>query len=112
MNRNHTTRYLEIGLKISYYRKLSGLSQEELAEKVNLSSAYIGHLEAPNIVKGISLDALFDIADVLGVAPYKFLQFELDWVNGTYIWNILWGKLMMDEFEIEYEFDADICLSE
>ncbi len=78
MKKIYAEKYREIGLKISYYRKLAGLTQEELAEQVGLTPAFIGHLEAPNIIKGLSLDTLFDIANVLGVAPFKFLQFEGD----------------------------------
>lgn len=76
MKQIYTERYRQIGLKIAYYRKLRGLTQEELAEQVGLSPAYVGHLEAPNISKALSLDALFDIADALDVAPQKFLSFE------------------------------------
>ena len=68
--------YRQIGLKIAYYRKLRGLTQEELAEQVGLTPAFIGHLEAPNIPKALSLDTLFDIAAVLEVPPHKFLCFE------------------------------------
>lgn len=78
MKQIYAEKYRQIGLKISYYRKLSGFTQEELAEQVGLTPAFIGHLEAPNIIKGLSLDTLFDIANVLGVAPHKFLQFEED----------------------------------
>ena len=72
----YTEQYRQIGLKIAYYRKLRGLTQEELAEQVGLTPAYIGHLEAPNISKALSLDTLFDIASVLDIAPQKFLAFE------------------------------------
>ena len=65
--------YKMIGLKISYYRKLRGLTQERLAELVNKSTAFIGSVEAPNINRTVSLDTLFDIAKVLDVPPYKFL---------------------------------------
>ena len=68
--------YRQIGLKIAYYRKLRGLTQEELAEQVGVTPAFIGHLEAPNISKTLSLDTLFDIAAVLEVPPHKFLCFE------------------------------------
>ena len=54
----------------------NGWTQEELAEQVGLTPAYIGHLEAPNISKALSLDTLFDIAAVLDVSPQKFLAFE------------------------------------
>jgi transcriptional regulator with XRE-family HTH domain len=72
----YAEQYRQIGLKIAYYRKLRGLTQEELAEQVGLTPAYIGHLEAPNISKALSLDTLFDIAAALDVAPQKFLTFE------------------------------------
>ena len=68
--------FRQIGLKIAYYRKLRGLTQEELAEQVGVTPAFIGHLEAPNILKALSLDTLFDIAAVLDVPPYKFLCFD------------------------------------
>lgn len=68
--------YLQMGLKIAYYRKLRGLTQEELAERIDRNAAYIGHVEAPNISKAISLDTLFDIAKVLNVPAYKFLVFD------------------------------------
>ena len=68
--------YRQIGLKIAYYRKLRGLTQEQLAEKIRRTPAFIGHVEAPNINKAVSLDTLFDIAIVLDVPAYKFLLFE------------------------------------
>lgn len=72
----HIDKYKQIGLKIAYYRKFRGMTQEELAEQVGLTPAFIGHVEAPNISKAISLDTLFDIAEVLDVPPERFLQFE------------------------------------
>lgn len=74
----HTGKYLQVGLKISYYRKLRGLTQEQLAEQIGLTPAFIGHVEAPNIRKAISMDTLFDIAEALDVPAYKFLYFEED----------------------------------
>ena len=68
--------YLQMGLKIAYYRKLRGLTQEQLAEQVDRTPAFIGHVEAPNIVKAVSLDTLFDIASALDVPVHKFLLFE------------------------------------
>ena len=68
--------YISIGLKVSYYRKLSGLTQEQLAEKMGVDTSFIGQIEAPNILKGISLDTLFRIAKALDVPPYRFLKFD------------------------------------
>ena len=52
------------------------MTQEQLAEKLELSPAFIGHVEAPNINKAVSLDTLFDVAAALDVPPYKFLTFD------------------------------------
>ena len=78
MKAEHLDRYRQIGLKIAYYRKYAGITQEELAERVGCSAAYIGHLEAPNINKALSLDMLFDIAAVLKIPAYRLLLFEED----------------------------------
>ena len=72
----YADKYLHLGLKIAYYRKLRGLTQEMLAEQIGVSAAFIGHVEAPNINKAISLDTLFDIAAALDVPPQKFLMFD------------------------------------
>ena len=40
--------YFEIGQKIRKYRKEKGLSQEQLAEKVNISVTHMSHIETAN----------------------------------------------------------------
>lgn len=72
----YDSEYLQLGLKIAYYRKLRGLTQEQLAERIDRTPAFIGHVEAPNVRKAVSLDTLFDIAAVLDVPAYKFLTFD------------------------------------
>lgn len=72
----YESEYLQLGLKIAYYRKLRGLTQEQLAERIERTPAFIGHVEAPNITKAVSLDTLFDIASVLDVPVYKFFLFD------------------------------------
>lgn len=74
----YESEYLQLGLKIAYYRKLRGLTQEQLAERIERTPAFIGHVEAPNINKAVSLDTLFDIAAVLDIPAYKFLLFDED----------------------------------
>lgn len=76
MKQIYESQYLQLGLKIAYYRKLRGFTQEQLAEKIDRTPAFIGHVEAPNINKAVSLDTLFDIARVLNVPAYKFLMFD------------------------------------
>ena len=54
MKNEHEQKYRQIGLKISYYRKLRGLTQEQLAEKIDKAPAFIGHVEAPNVSEAVS----------------------------------------------------------
>jgi len=76
MDEQYRDEFKQLGLKIAYYRKLKGYTQESLAEKVNLSAAFIGHVEAPNVKKSVSLGTLFAIAKALDVPVYKFFMFE------------------------------------
>lgn len=65
-----------LGLTIAYYRKLRGLTQAELAEATNLSRTHISNIEAPNGKTSISLNILFDIADVLEVPVKDLFDFR------------------------------------
>ena len=73
---DNTERYRDLGCAIAYYRKRRGLTQEQLAEKVGISRQHMGAIEAPNMVRAISLDVLFNIASSLGIEPYILLKFS------------------------------------
>lgn len=77
MKKSHYEMYRRIGLKISYYRKLRGLTQEELAEEIDKNTSFIGAIEAPNVNRAPSLDTLLDIAAALEVPPYKLLKEDI-----------------------------------
>ena len=57
--------YYEIGQRIRKYRKALGLSQEALAEKVNISKTYMSHIETGNTKLG--LPVLVALSEVLEV---------------------------------------------
>ena len=67
-------KYITLGLKIAYYRKKAGLTQENLAERTGKSVNFIAQVEGTGIVRGVSLETLFKIAQVLNVAPSKLLE--------------------------------------
>lgn len=66
--------YYKIGQRIRKYRKAKGLSQEELAEKVNISVTHISHIETGNTK--LSLSVLVDLANALGVSADDLLTDE------------------------------------
>ena len=69
---------IKIGLKIAYYRKLCGMTQEELAERCGLSAGYISQLEGPNSFFCPSIKTLFIIAEVLNIPMFKLVDIEED----------------------------------
>ena len=75
---DNSERYRYLGCAISYYRKRKGLTQEQLAESIGISRQHMGAIEAPNMVRAVSLDVLFNIAQVLEIEPYLLLKFSPD----------------------------------
>ena len=73
---DNAERYRDLGCAISYYRKRKGLTQEQLAESIGVSRQHMGAIEAPNMVRAVSLDVLFNIANVLEIEPYLLLKFS------------------------------------
>jgi len=68
-----------IGKNIKYYRKLYNLkkdklTQAELAEKANVSTALIGNLESEHIEQGISVYTLWKISQILEVPIEKLFD--------------------------------------
>ena len=72
MENRQRERYRNLGLNISYYRKLRGFSQEKLAEQVNISRTHMSRIETADCA--VSLDVVFNLADALAVEPYKLFQ--------------------------------------
>lgn len=62
-----------IGKNVKYYRKLYNLrngkmTQENLAEIVDVSTALIGNLESENIDQGVSVYTLWKLSKALNVS--------------------------------------------
>ena len=64
--------YYKIGQNIRKIRKAHGFSQEELAEKVNISTTHMSHIETGNTK--LSLPVLVDIATALEVRTDDLLS--------------------------------------
>ena len=67
-------RFLQLGIAISTLRKMRGLSQEQLAEKANVSRSHISSIEAPGVVRPFSLEVFFNLADALEVDPADLIN--------------------------------------
>ena len=75
MDEKRERQFRELGLTISYYRKLKGLTQLQLANAVGLSRTHISNIEAPRIKTSLSLESLFDI-DALDIQPRDLFNFR------------------------------------
>ncbi len=67
-------KYITLGLKIAYYRRKAGFTQEYFAELIGKSVSFVGQVEGTGTVRGVSLETLFKIAQVLNVSPAKLLE--------------------------------------
>ncbi len=76
MNEERQKQYRKLGLTIAYYRKLAGMTQEQLAKAVNISRTHLSNIEAPNMRTSVSLDLLFDLADALEIPVSKLFDFR------------------------------------
>lgn len=76
MRENYREKFRILGLKIAYYRKLRGMTQEQFAESIGRSVSFVSQIEANNAaeVKGISLETLFTISEKLNVPVSRLFE--------------------------------------
>ncbi len=71
--------YVKIGEKIKHFRRAKGMSQEVLAEKVDISTTHLSHIETGNTK--LSLQVFVDIANALEIRTDDLLT---DRVSGRH----------------------------
>ena len=67
-------KYRILGLKIAYYRKKAGYTQEVFAEKINKSVNFLAQVEGTGTTRGVSLETLFKMAAVPQIPASKLLE--------------------------------------
>ncbi len=78
MNKYEVNIYEQISRNIKKYRKILGITQAELAERVGVSHEFIRRNESKKGVKSFSVDTLWKIALALGVDPGKLFEIHKD----------------------------------
>ena len=81
-NTNYPRQLQQLGLNIARYRKLRGLTQEELAALISMSRTHLSNLEAPGKITSISLEKQIKIADfrsfgIFTCSPHIFYRLYL-----------------------------------
>lgn len=74
MDKSLMNEYKKLGLNISYYRKLAGKSQEQVADAVDISYTHMSTIETASGAP--SLDVLFKMARFLNVPIHKLFEFR------------------------------------
>lgn len=74
MKNEHLKKYKALGLRIAYFRRLKGLSQMQLAERINISRTHMSRIETAECA--VSLDVVFDISNALEISPDKLFNVE------------------------------------
>lgn len=76
MREDYRERFRILGLRIAYYRKMRGMTQEQLAEAIGRSVSFVSQIEANNAaeVKGVSLETLFLVSEKLGVSMARLFE--------------------------------------
>lgn len=74
METEYREQYIRFGLKVQYYRKLRGLTQEAFADKIGKSWSFVAKVESPTRAFGVSMETMFKIAEVLEVPVSKLFE--------------------------------------
>lgn len=74
MQTEYREEYIRFGLKVQYYRKLRGLTQEAFADEIGKSWSFVAKVESPTRPFGVSMETLFKISEVLDVPVSKFFE--------------------------------------
>ena len=74
METQYREQYIRFGLKVQYYRKLQGLTQEAFADKIGKSWSFVAKVESPTRAFDVSMETLFKIAEALEVPVSKLFE--------------------------------------
>lgn len=74
METQYYEQYIRFGLKIQYYRKLRGMTQEDFADRIGKSWSFVAKIESPTRAFGVSMETLFKMAEVLEIPVSKLFE--------------------------------------
>ncbi len=78
MNKYEINIYEQIAKNIKKYRKIAGISQAELAERVGVSHEFIRRNESKKGKKSFSVDTLWKISIALDISPGLLFEINMD----------------------------------
>lgn len=93
-----------IGGNIKKYRKIKGYTQAQLAEKIDISTIHMSHLETGSV--SMSLDCLIKICDALDITPDELLfgEYRLNSISAASRIMSIMENLTSDEKKLLIDF--------
>ena len=85
MREDYRERFRILGLRIAYYRKMRGMTQEQFAEAIGRSVSFVSQIEANNAaeVKGVSLRPRTVGSSVEGASAGQLKALVDGWQQGS-----------------------------
>lgn len=74
METKYHEQFIKFGLKVQYYRKLRGMTQETFADAIGKSWSFVAKIESPTRSFGVSMETMFTIAYILNVPVSKLFE--------------------------------------
>lgn len=78
MNKYEVNIYEQIARNIKKYRKVAGITQAVLSERVGVSHEFIRRIESKKGVKTFSVDTIWKISIALNIDPGKLFELDMD----------------------------------
>lgn len=78
MNKYEVNIYEQISKNIKKYRKMTGITQAVLAERVGVSHEFIRRIESKKGVKSFSIDTIWKISLALNIELGKLFEINMD----------------------------------
>lgn len=74
METKYRDQFIRFGLKVQYYRKLQGMTQEAFADEIGKSWSFVAKIESPTRAFGVSMETMFKMAEVLKIPVSKLFE--------------------------------------
>lgn len=78
MNKYEYNIYEQIARNIKKYRKMAGITQAVLAERVGVSHEFIRRIESKKGTKTFSVDTIWKISVALDIDPGKLFEIDME----------------------------------
>ena len=101
--------YVSLGQRIRKARKALNLTQEELAEKCDLSTAHIGHIERGT--RALSIESLITLSQILNVST-DYLLLDVSNTSANKLSGIINAVSNADGSQLEKFYSVTKILAE